>query len=202
MAPAPKTAAAPPASSTSGVGTRLLLPLLLALAFGARGARAEPPAAADSRLDIERPAPTATSHRLAVKLAEMGDFSCASRANQVASFLSPGDGGFVFLPPMASPAGQRQIHSDLIVQVGPAHYALAGIELAPNQANGCEAVYHTVTYHPKTCDDVMRKNFPGVEFVSIAETGIQLGSIAGSAWAYTMTAGPSGCVAIKGERVQ
>ncbi|MGD0231958.1 MAG: hypothetical protein ABSC19_16650 [Syntrophorhabdales bacterium] len=99
----------------------------------------------------------------------MGVLSCASRVNQVINFLRGSGqetGAFIFNPP-AQP-DQSMFSVSMEVPGGGATSAYATATFAPNQANGCGAVYETVAYWPLACDQVAQKYFPGM--VRLQET--------------------------------
>jgi hypothetical protein len=77
--------------------------------------------------------------------------------------------------------------------------AYASASFAPNQANGCGAVYEAVIYWPQSCDAVAARQFPQAKKLKALQKSIQ-SLESGPAKVFLMPAG-SGCVSIKKEIV-
>jgi len=71
---------------------------------------------------------------------------------------------------------------------------------APNQANGCGAVYDAMVYWPLSCDALAAKHYPTLKRIGQVKTSITVldGGVASKV--FLMPAG-SGCVSIKKEVV-
>ncbi|MGD0489090.1 MAG: hypothetical protein ABSB94_18120 [Syntrophorhabdales bacterium] len=132
----------------------------------------------------------------------LGVLSCASRINQVVNFLGGSGqetGAFIFTPP-AQP-DQSMFSVSMEVPGGGGDTAYATATFAPNQANGCGALYETVAYWPLTCNEVERKYFPGMARLNQVRQNITALGGPSPARVFLMRAG-TGCVTIKKEIVR
>lgn len=132
----------------------------------------------------------------------IGVLSCTSRVNQVTNFLgggSPETGAFIFAPP-ADP-DQSVFSVSMEVPGGEVPSAYASATFAPNQANGCGALYETVAYWSFSCDQVAQKQFPGMKRIRELRQNITVIGGASPARVFMMPAG-AGCVTIKKEIVR
>ncbi len=132
----------------------------------------------------------------------LGVLSCASRINQVVNFLggsAQAAGAFIF-PPPAQP-DQSMFSVSMEVPGGGASSAYATATFAPNQANGCGALYETVAYWSLTCDKVAQTYFPGMVRLHEIRQNITVLGGPTPARVFLMRAG-TGCVTIKKEIVR
>lgn len=146
------------------------------------------------------PAPPST-HTLSQQLARIGAFSCAARANQLASFLSPGYRDITLLHIPANNADRSLLSATLLVPTGPQQTALANIALAPNQANGCAGMYQTIVYKAMACAKALADDYPKVKTQALGETAILMGGIDRNARILAMPA-DKGCILMKQEMVE
>jgi hypothetical protein len=132
----------------------------------------------------------------------LGVLSCASRVNQVTNFLggsSQETGAFIFAPP--AEADQSLFSVSMEVPGGQAATAYASATFAPNQANGCGALYETVAYWPLSCDQVAQKHFSGMKRLREVKQNITVLSGNSPARVFLLPAG-AGCVTVKKEIVR
>jgi len=131
-----------------------------------------------------------------------GALSCAGRINQVINFLSDGCQGVgaqVTVP--AVDPDRKLISVSLEIQNEKIPVAYAGTCFAPNQANGCGAMYETVVYWNKICDDVAAKQFEELKRVGAMHKEIAVLDGGADLKVFLMPAG-SGCVSIKKEVIR
>lgn len=132
-------------------------------------------------------------------LVSQGVLACASRINQVTSFLGNGNQSAAMLFGIPGQPDQRMVSVSLELLAPDKSSAYASASFAPNQANGCGAVYEAVIYWPQSCDVVASRQFPQARKLKVLQKSIQpLES--GPAKVFLMPAG-SGCVSIKKEIV-
>ena len=96
---------------------------------------------------------------------QAGVLSCAERINQVTNFLTANSnsGAFLFL---SSPQPDESVFSaslEIEIQGKEDSTAYASMSFAPNQANGCGALYETVVYWPIHCKELETKQFAGLK---------------------------------------
>jgi hypothetical protein len=148
------------------------------------------------------PAPAAAPAANAITQAAVakGMLACAGRVNQVTDFATGGKpaGVFLFVPP-AQPDQRLFSVSIEAGVIDPPAYVSASF--APNQANGCGAVYEAVAYWPQGCDKVAAKQFAELKRGPVLQKTIQVLEGAGPhSRVFLMPAG-GGCVSIKKEIV-
>jgi len=141
-------------------------------------------------------------HAVTQAAVNAGVLSCASRINQVTNFLaagSQGTGATLYVP--SADPDRKMISVSLEIQNANMPSTYASTSFAPNQANGCGAVYEAVTYWDMKCDDVAAKQFAGLKKsgamlkeITMLEGGPELK-------VFLMPAG-KGCISIKKEVVQ
>lgn len=132
-------------------------------------------------------------------LVGQGVLSCASRINQVTSFLASGNQSGAMLFGIPGQPDQRMVSVSMELAAPDKTTAYASASFAPNQANGCGAVYEAVIYWPQNCDVVAARQFPQAKKLKVLHKSIQpLES--GPAKVFLMPAG-NGCVSIKKEIV-
>lgn len=149
------------------------------------------------------PAPLAVDYnganaltRAAVK---QGALTCASRINQVSSFLGfgPHAGAMLMVPPNQPDQRLLPLAMEVPTEAGSAYVS---VTFAPNQANGCGAAYDAVVYWPQKCDAVAAKQFVGLKRIGPMKTDITVLDGGMATKVFLMPAG-SGCVSIKKEVV-
>lgn len=144
---------------------------------------------------------TPSSGANAVTQAEvrLGALSCASRINQVTNFLGADNAlGTVLFPPPGQPDQRLATVSMNVKGVGANTYVSASF--APNQANGCGAVYDAVTWWPETCAAVGSRHFAALKKIS-GDAGAMTVLDGGIATKVFLMPAGSGCVSIKKEVV-
>jgi len=137
-----------------------------------------------------------TVTQAAVKL---GVLSSVSRINQVATFLTKGNQSGVFLFPPQQPPDQHVFSTsfELIRQDESAEATLyASASFFPN----LDAVYDTVEFVNKSCDELEKTVFKSLKRVGVIKKNIVFFD-AGNVKVFLMPAG-SGCVVIKKEVVK
>jgi hypothetical protein len=131
-----------------------------------------------------------------------GALSCVSRINQVTNFLtagSQGTGATLYVP--AVDPDRKMISVSLEIQNANLPSAYASASFAPNQANGCGAIYEAVAYWNMKCDDVAAKQFAGLKKGGAMRKEIIVLDGGPELRVFLMPAG-SGCISIKKEAVQ
>lgn len=130
-----------------------------------------------------------------------GVLSCAARINQVTQFVAGGlpFGAMLFAIPGQPDQRLNSVSLEMLQKDGASAYASASF--APNQANGCGAVYEAVAYWPDACSVVATKRFAGMSRVRALHKSITMLAANGGATVFLMPAGPAGCVSIKKELV-
>lgn len=153
----------------------------------------------------QQPQQPQSVHPFAKGVGDFGGTNCVARANQIATFLSNNTASdYVLQTPKANP-NNSLLMASLIIPYGDIKdnkHAITSINLAPNQANGCEGSYHSVFYSSKLCAKAFSDNYPSVKFQPINKTNVQIGIINRGLWVVGMPAGDKGCVLIKEELVQ
>lgn len=131
----------------------------------------------------------------------VGVLNCAGRIAQVSQFIGANaQVGAYFFAPSAQPDQRLSSVSYELQTQGNTAPAYASASFAPNQANGCGAVYEAVIYWPQNCDVVATRQFPQAKKLKALHKSIQpLES--GLVKIFLMPAG-SGCVSIKKEVIQ
>jgi hypothetical protein len=133
---------------------------------------------------------------------QTGVLACSSRINQVANFLTGGAqgvGAFLIVPPAAQDQQVVSVSLEIPAADGPAAYASASF--APNQANGCGAVYETIVWWPSACDQVAGKNFGALKRTGVLSRNITALDGGATTKIFLMPAG-TGCVSIKKEVIR
>ena len=167
----------------------LCLPLLSALAAEEGKPTQQPP-----------PQPLNSDVNPITKAAvDAGVLSCAGRINQVMNFLAAGSqnvGAFVYVP--STEPDRKLISISLEIQNANTPVAYASTCFAPNQANGCGAMYETVVYWDMKCDDVAAKNFAGMKRAGMMGKKTIILDGGPELRVFLMPAG-KGCISIKKE---
>lgn len=148
------------------------------------------------------PRPVSAVNPITEAAVKSGVLACTSRINQVSNFLldgSQGGGATMFTPPVDPDRRLFSVSMEVPVTNGPSAYASASF--APNQANGCGAMYETIVYWPEPCDAVAEKNFSDLKRSGALSKTIAVLGGAPATTIFLMPAG-AGCVSIKKEVVQ
>lgn len=135
-------------------------------------------------------------------IVKAGILSCASRVNQVVNFLAAGVQNvntMLFMTP--NNPDQQLISISMEIPSKNAVSAYASASFAPNQANGCGAVYETVVYWPLECNALAERNFSALKRIGAFSNSIV--TLDGGAYTkiFLMPAG-AGCVSIKKEIIR
>ena len=127
---------------------------------------------------------------------KMGVLSCVDRINQVITFLTGNFQNGVLLFPVQNPPDQHIFSTslELLVQNGSTIYATASF--FPNK----DAVYDTVEYVNKGCDEVEKTVFKNLKRAGVIKKNIVILD-GGVVKVFLMPAG-TGCVVIRKEVVQ
>ncbi|MBI9085360.1 MAG: hypothetical protein JEZ11_17325 [Desulfobacterales bacterium] len=131
-----------------------------------------------------------------------GVLSCAGRINQVTNFLiagSQGTGAALYVPAVDPDRKMVSVSLEIQNENMPPTYASASF--APNQANGCGAIYEAVAYWDIKCEAVAAKQFAGLKRIGAMRKEITMLDGGPELKVFLMPAG-SGCVSIKKEAVQ
>ena len=131
-----------------------------------------------------------------------GVLSCAGRINQVTNFLSMGSqgtGATLYVPAVDPDRKMISVSLEILNANMPSAYA--GASFAPNQANGCGAIYEAVAYWSMKCGEVAAKQFAGLKQSGVMRKEITMLDGGPELKVFLMPAG-SGCISIKKEVVQ
>lgn len=167
------------------------------LVLGAGMAYADPPRAKANPPQPVQAAPQA--HTITQAAVRSGVLACAGRIDQVASFLTTNSqsGAFLFVPGTQQ---DRQVFSTSLEIASPnAPLAYASASFAPNQANGCGALYETVVFWPVRCEEVAAKQFAALTPAGKLGQQTTVLVLGPSARVFLMPAADRGCVVIKKE---
>jgi hypothetical protein len=127
--------------------------------------------------------------------------SCAGRINQVTNFLGMNStmGALLFVPSQNQDKSLTSVALEIVSPDKRSAYSSA--TFAPNQANGCGAVYDAVTWWPSKCDAVLKDQYAGKSAAGKLNTNITVVNIDNSARVFLMPT-KDGCISIKKELVQ
>ena len=130
---------------------------------------------------------------------QQGIFACASRINQVTTFLgfNAQAGVTLMVPPGQADQRLLPLAMETITESGPAYVSAT---FAPGQANGCGATYDAVTYWPQKCEAVAAKQFALLKRVGNLKKEIAVLDGGLATKVFLMPAG-NGCISIKKEIV-
>ena len=173
--------------------------LCLALAAYAFAVIAAEPAAAPS--PAANPAPPAAGV-IAQAAAKAGVLACAGRIDQVSQFIGANArvGAYFFAPPAQPDQRLVSFSYEVQSQSPNAPLAYASASFAPNQANGCGAIYEAIVYWPQKCDAVAAKQFSQFKKGRSLQKDILVLESETPARIFLMPAG-NGCLSIKKETV-
>jgi hypothetical protein len=130
---------------------------------------------------------------------QQGVLNCAARINQVSNFLGfgPQAGALLLVPPSQPDQRLLPLAMEVPTESGSAYVSAT---FAPNQANGCGAVYDAVVYWPQKCEAVADKQFASLKRTGQLKTSLTVLDGGPATKVFLMPAG-SGCVSIKKEVV-
>lgn len=140
------------------------------------------------------------SNPLTKGMVDKGVLSCASRINSMTNFLGNNAqvGAFLFIP--SKDPDQHLVSSSLEIIDKQKQLIYASSSFAPNQMNGCGAVYDAVMWSPKSCKEVAKSQFPNKEIADVLKKNISMLDLGPGIRVFLMPAG-QGCVSIKKEVV-
>ena len=132
--------------------------------------------------------------------------TCAARINQVTNFVGAGSqvGSMLFVTPSNQDKQLISISMEVAAKTQtdgkkvPVAYSTASF--APNQANGCGAVYDAIIYWDAKCDTVATKRFGDRKMARALQKNITILEGKTPAKVFLMPAG-NGCISIKKEVV-
>jgi hypothetical protein len=127
---------------------------------------------------------------------KMGVLSCVSRINQVATALTANAQSGVYIFPVQTPPDQHIFSTSFELVRPDSSTIYATASFFPNQ----DAVYDTVEYVNKSCEEVEKTIFKNLKRVSMLKKNVILLD-GGAVKVFLMPAG-SGCIVIKKEVVQ
>lgn len=171
------------------------------LTLGAGMAYADPPRAKANPPQPVQTAPQAQAHTITQAAVRSGVLACAGRIDQIANFLTTNSqsGAFLFVPGAQQ---DRQVFSTSLEIASPnAPLAYASASFAPNQANGCGALYETVVFWPARCEEVAAKQFAALKPAGKLGQQTTVLVLGPSSRVFLMPAADRGCVVIKKEVV-
>lgn len=180
---------------------RAAIALSAFVAFPGQSISAEPlvPKSATTQA-IAAEVPPSGANAITQAAVRSGVLNCVSRINQVTNFVGAGtstSGAVLFVPP-AQP-DQRLAALSMEVRNG-ALTSYVSANFAPNQANGCGAVYDAVTWWPDSCDTVANRSFGTLRKIGAVQREIVVLDGGQATKVFLMPAG-KGCVSIKKEVV-
>ncbi len=130
---------------------------------------------------------------------QQGALNCVSRVNQVSNFLGFGpQAGAVLMLPNGQPDQHLLPISMEIPTQGTSAYVSA--TFAPNQANGCGAVYESVMYWAQNCGALAANQFANLKRIGQIKTSVTVLDGGAAMKVFLLPAG-NGCLAIKKEVV-
>ena len=135
---------------------------------------------------------------------KVGIKTCAPRINQVTNFIGAGSqvGAFIFAPTAQQDQRVVSISMEVPAKKVPGGKnipdAYVSASFAPNQANGCGAVYDAIVYWNARCDTVAAKRFGDMKKGRKLQQHISVLEGNGPTKVFLMPAG-NGCVSIKKE---
>ena len=183
----------------AGDGSVARLCLLLALAAHVFDAAAVEPNAPAKGPSDAAPRPAGVVAQAAAKAGVLG---CAGRIDQVSQFIGADAkvGAYFFAPPAQPDQRMVSFSYEIQPQAADAPLAYASASFAPNQANGCGAMYEAIVYWPQKCDVVAVKQFAQFRKGRSLQTNILVLESETDARVFLMPAG-KGCLSIKKEVV-
>ncbi len=152
-----------------------------------------------SSIRLLRDLPAGPTSQIATVMFSTGVRNCATRIDQISSFLTKGtrSSALLFLPEREPDNSMVSVSLEVQGEGIPRAYGSA--TFSPNTAIGCSGMYETVQYWPESCNAVAAKHFKGA--VSTGSLGGEIGmfNIGPSARVFLMRATGSSCVSIKKE---
>lgn len=181
---------------------------LLAVLFGhpalhARKPPPTPPPKVPPRVIPAPPAPpsdlSSNVNLLTQTALQQGVLNCVGRINQVGNFVGFGaQSGAVLMVPGGRPDERLISFSMEMPSDGAAAYIAA--TFAPNQINGCGAVYEAFVYWKQSCDALATTEYSGLKRIGLVKAAITILDGGTATKVFLMPAG-SGCLSIKKEVV-
>ena len=130
---------------------------------------------------------------------QQGMLNCVGRINQVGKFVGFGpQAGAILMAPGEHPDQRLTSFSMEVPSEGSPAYVAA--TFAPNQANGCGAVYEAIVYWKQSCDALASKEYASLKRIGQMKAAITVLDGGVSTKVFLMPAG-SGCLSIKKEVV-
>lgn len=152
--------------------------------------------------ETQKPQTPAIGAMTAQAAASLGVLSCAQRIDRLGQYIGANaeTGAYFFAPP-AQP-DQRLVSFSYEVRPEDARLpaAYASASFAPNQANGCGAIYEAVVYWPQDCSTVANTEFAQFRAGRSVQKHLQVLENQTPARVFLMQAG-QGCLSIKKEIV-
>lgn len=134
--------------------------------------------------------------------AKAGVHACAARIDTLSQFIAANSdtGAYFFVPP--SDPNQRLVSFSYEVQPADARLptAYASASFAPNQANGCGAIYEAIVYWPKNCKNIAKTQFAQFRPGRSVQKNVLVLENETPTRVFLMPAG-TGCVSVKKELV-
>jgi len=191
-------------------GTPRFFVLLALLGYCALVFSAPVTAAENPKVDKTNAAPAQTSalpaaaptvNPVTQAAAKAGVLSCASRINQVMTYITANSqsGAYLFLP--KSQPDQSIFSTSIEVQSKNATSIYASASFAPLTNSRAGAVYDAVEYVAQSCDYIEKNIFKNLKREGILRKDIIMLD-GGAVKVFLMPAGKNGCVVIKKEIVQ
>lgn len=152
--------------------------------------------------EAQKPQMPAIGAMTAQAAAGLGVLSCAQRIDRLGQYIGANaeTGAYFFAPP-AQP-DQRLVSFSYEVRPEDARLpaAYASASFAPNQANGCGAIYEAVVYWPQDCGTVANREFAQFRAGRSVQKNLLVLENQTPARVFLMPAG-QGCLSIKKEIV-
>jgi hypothetical protein len=158
------------------------------------------PTTVETQSRIQRPPPSVSNPNHITRSAmKRGVRNCSSKINQVTNALGFGEQtGALLMPPVDFP-NRRIIPLSMEV---PANQAAGyiSINFAPNQSDGCGAVYEAIAFWPQACPQLKSQKFSHLKSLGSLKSEITILDGGATTKIFLMPAG-SGCLSIKKEIV-
>lgn len=142
-------------------------------------------------------------HQLAVALNNSGARSCAPMADRIAKFLFGFKPVAVIFGTADDQPDRGVISATLIPEEAGEDNVIthAEVQLAPDQATGCQGAYQVISFIPQSCAVAERTGFADAAFQAVGPRGAMIAGIGPEARVVTREA-LHGCLAIKSEVVR
>lgn len=190
------------ATRASNPGNRTVrrVALCIALAAGSGAAIAADPT--PNPVNPANSTPPPAPGPIAQAALKAGVQACAGRIDQVSQFIGTNAkvGAYFFVPPAQPDQRLTSFSYEVQSQSSNAPLAYASASFAPNQANGCGAIYEAVVYWPQKCETLAAKQFAQFRKGRALQKDVLVLESDTPARIFLMPAG-SGCVSVKKEIV-